>query len=107
MLNRSPLSRFEVSAYLMLVIGVFGDHLSTGLALANGNTYESNLISLNLMQNGLWFSTDAILILISVLATYFLSRLLTKPFARYLLIFPILTGLIRLVVSFWNFSLIF
>jgi hypothetical protein len=106
MINRSPLTRFEVGAYAMLIIGVIGDHLSTGIALASRNCYESNPIALGLMQNGLWVSVDVILILSSVLVTYLLSRLFVKPLAQYLLIFPILTGLIRLVISFWNISLL-
>lgn len=106
MLNQTPLSRFEISAYIMLVIGVIGDHFSTGIALTRENIYESNSIVLRFMQNGLWVPIDVTLIVFSVLSTYFLIRVLKKPLAQYLLIFPVLTGLIRLLVTFWNISLI-
>jgi hypothetical protein len=106
MLSKTPPSRFEIGAYLILVAGVAGDHLSTGLALARENIYESNPMALMLMQKGLWVPTDVALILISVGATYVFLRILKKPIAKYMLIYPALAGLIRLVVTMWNFSLL-
>ena len=106
MLSRTPPSRFEIGAYLILIAGVAGDHFSTGLALARENIYESNPVALILMQKGLWVPTDLALILISVGATYIFLRVLKKPIAKYMLIYPALAGLIRLVVTMWNFSLL-
>ncbi len=106
MFSNTPLSRFEVGAYLMLVAGVVGDHLSTGLALARPNIYETNPVALNLMQRSLWVPTDVALILVSILATYVLMRVMNKPVAKYVMVYPALAGAIRLAVTFWNFSLI-
>jgi len=106
MFSNTPLSRFEVGAYLILVAGVVGDHLSTGLALARPNIYETNPVALNLMQNNLWVPTDIALILVSVLITYVLMRVMSKPVAKYVMVYPALAGAIRLAVTFWNFSLI-
>jgi hypothetical protein len=105
MINRVPLSRFEFSAYLFLITGVIGDHLTTGIALTHENIYESNQVALNLMQNGLWVPLDAILILISILIPYILIRVLKQDVAQYLLIPPLFAGLIRLIVTFWNLSI--
>jgi hypothetical protein len=105
MINRVPLSRFEFSAYLFLITGVIGDHLTTGIALTRENIYESNQVALNLMQNGLWVPLDAILILISILIPYILIRVLKQDVAQYLLIPPLFAGLIRLIVTFWNLSI--
>ncbi len=107
MLSRTPLARFEVSAYLLLVAGVVGDHLSTIVGLNRENVYESNPFAAVLMQNGLWATTDFALIVITVAMTYFLLRMKDNPLAKYMLIYPILAGLIRLVVTFSNLSLIF
>ncbi len=106
MFQNTPISRFEVGAYLILVAGVAGDHISTGLALTRENIYETNSFALSLMQKGLWGSTDVALILLSVGASYIFLRALNKPFAKYILIYPALAGLIRLAVTFWNFSLL-
>lgn len=105
MINRVPLSRFEFIAYLFLIAGVIGDHLTTGIALTRESIYESNQVALKLMQNGLWVPIDAILILISIIIPYILIRVLKKDVAQYLLIPPLFAGLIRLVVTFWNLSI--
>jgi hypothetical protein len=88
------------------VAGVVGDHLSTGLALARPNIYETNPVALNLMQRSLWVPTDVALVLVSILATYVLIRIMNKPFAKYVMVYPAIAGAIRLAVTFWNFSLI-
>jgi len=106
MLSRTPLSRFEVGAYLMLVAGVVGDHISTGYALARENINEANPFALSLMSRGLWVPTDVALIIFSVAATYLLLRVIKNPIAKYMLVYPSLAGLIRLVVTMWNVSLI-
>jgi hypothetical protein len=106
MASLTPVTRFEVGAYLLLVAGVVGDHFSTGLALARANVYETNPIALSLMKSGLWLPTDVALILMSVVASYIFLRVLKKPLANYVLIYPALAGAIRLVVTVWNLSLL-
>ena len=83
-----------------------GDHLSTGLALARPNIYETNPVALNLMQRSLWVPTDVALVLVSILATYVLMRVMNKSVVKYVMVYPALAGAIRLAVTFWNFSLI-
>ncbi len=106
MFSKTPFSKFELGSYLLLAAGVLGDHLSTGIVLAKSNIRETNPIALGLMQNGLWLYTDLILILGSVLLTYYMIRTLKNPVNKYLLLYPMLVGVIRLVVTFWNFSLL-
>jgi len=106
MASLTSVSRFEMGAYLLLVAGVAGDHLSTGLALARENIYETNPIALSLMNNGLWLPTDVALILVSIVASYIFMRVLKKPFSNYVLVYPALAGAIRLLVTVWNLSLL-
>jgi hypothetical protein len=106
MLSQTPVSRFEIGAYLLLVTGVVGDHFSTGLALSRQNIYETNPVALGLMQKGLWTITDVALILVSVAASYVFLRVLKKPFSNYILVYPALAGVIRLAVTLWNLSLL-
>lgn len=106
MLSRTPLSRFEVGAYLMLVVGVVGDHLSTGFALTRGNIREANPFALSLMEKGLWAPTDLAIIFVSIAAIYLLLRAIKNPVAKYMLVYPSIAGVIRLAVAVWNVSLI-
>jgi len=107
MFSKIPFSKLELGSYLLLTAGVVGDHLSTGIVLAKSNIRETNPIALGLMQNGLWLYADLILILGSILITYYVVRALKNPINKYLLLYPMLVGAIRLVVTFWNFSLLF
>lgn len=105
--SNAPVSRFEIASYLLLTAGVFGDHLSTGIALTKSNIRETNPIALGLMQGGLWLYADLILISGIVLLTYFMTRAVKNPAIRYMLLCPMMVGVIRLAVTFWNLSLLF
>lgn len=107
MISTTPLSRFEVGTYLLLVAGVVGDHLSTGTALTRENIYETNPFALTIMKNGLWAQTDVALIIIIVALTYLLLRMIKNPIAKYMLICPSLAGIIRLAVTISNITLMF
>jgi hypothetical protein len=106
MLSRVPPSKVEVFAYFTMVLGIFGDHLSTGIALSKEGFIEANSMALSLMQKGIWVQTDAFLILISISVTFTSLRIVKNPLARLILVFPFLIGLVRLVVTLWNVSLL-
>ena len=106
MLPRIPASRFEVLAYFTMILGVLGDHISTSIALSRENYVEANPVALNLMQNGTWIQFDAFLIITSVVATFMLLRTVRNPLIRTVTIFPFIIGLLRLVVTIWNVSLL-
>ena len=65
MLSKIPASRFEIIAYLTMILGVFGDHVSTGIALSRVNFFEANPFALNMMQKGIWTQVDAYLIMLA------------------------------------------
>jgi hypothetical protein len=106
MLSRSPPSRFEVIAYLTLVLGVFGDQLSTSIALSRQNIFEANPVALGLMQKGIWSLTDVFLILTSIMASFILIRIMKNPMTRTILVFPFIIGLLRFAIALWNLHLI-
>ena len=99
--------RVEAFAYAIMILGVLGDHISTSLALSRNYVQESNPIALSMMNNGIWIQTDAILIVVSILAAFVLQRVIKNPSSRMILIIPLICGLIRLGVTFWNISLLF
>ena len=106
MLSKVPASRFEIIAYLTMILGVFGDHVSTGIVLSKANFFEANPFALNMMQKGIWTQVDAYLIIVSVAATFIILRAGKNPLTKNILVFPFVVGLLRLVVAFWNVSLL-
>ena len=106
MLSRTLPSRVEAFAYSTLIIGILGDHLSTSIALSRGYVMEANPMALGLMQQNLCVLTDILLIIVSIAATFISLRIMKNPMARATLILPIVVGLLRLAVTFWNVSLI-
>ena len=106
MIHWTYTSKFEVGAYILLIIGALGDHLSTNFALARDNIKEANPFALSLMEKDMWVQTDLIMIIVSVITTYLIIRTIKNPFAKYMLIYPSFAGLFRLAVTIWNISLL-
>ena len=98
--------RVEAFAYAIMILGVVGDHISTSVALSRDYIKESNPIALSMMKNGLWIQTDIILIVVSILAAFTLQRVIKNPSSRMILIIPLICGLVRIGVTFWNVSLL-
>jgi hypothetical protein len=98
--------RIEAFAYAIMILGVVGDHISTTLGLSRDYVRESNSIALGLMDNGIWIQTDIILIVVSILSVFTLLRVVKNPSSRIILIIPVICGLVRLGVTFWNLSIL-
>jgi len=96
----------EFIAYIMLMSGTFGDHLSTVITLARPYIYEANPFTIKLMARGLWLPFDLILVTVGIAVPYFLIRLTKRPCFKALLAYPLIHGMIRLGACIWNFSLI-
>jgi hypothetical protein len=99
--------RVEVLAYAILILGVVGDHISTTIGLSRDYVRESNPIALGLMDNGIWIQTDIILIVVGILSVFTLLRIVKNSSSRIFLFFPVICGLVRLGVTFWNLSILF
>jgi len=96
----------EVFAYILLVVGTLGDHLSTVIALTRPYIYEANPFTVQLMASGFWLPFDIIIIAVGIALPYLLMRWARKPHLRALLAYPIAHGAIRLGACIWNVSLI-
>lgn len=101
---RGRLSIFEVSACLLLILGVLGDHLSTMVVLSRPDTYEANPIAARLMEDGLWLPLDTAMLATSLAIPYLLMRLERR--FRMLFIYPLIHGLLRLSMTIWNLHLL-
>lgn len=96
----------EIISYLTLIVGVISDHISTLIAIQRPNIYESNPITVILMDMGLWLPVDIALIAIGIAVPYILIRKTKREEFRALLAYPLVHGLIRFAACIWNFSLI-
>ena len=98
--------RLEVLAYILLVAGTLGDHLSTVIATESPYIYEANPFTVKLMALGLWLPIDFVLIALGILIPYLLIRRMGHPSFNGLLAYPLVLGAVRLGACIWNFSLI-
>ena len=103
-IQRGP--RLEVLAYILLVAGTLGDHLSTVIATERPYIYEANPFTVKLMALGLWLPIDLVLIAVGILIPYLLIRRMGHPSFKGLLAYPLVLGAVRLGACIWNFSLI-
>ena len=98
--------RLEALAYIMLVAGTMGDHLSTVIILARPYIYEANPLTVLLMARGLWLPFDLALMALGIAVPYLVIRLTGRSSFTALLAYPFVGGAIRLGACLWNVRLI-
>ena len=96
----------ELASYLMLIIGTLGDHISTVVALTRPYIYETNPLTVKLMEAGLWLPVDLVLIALGIGIPYLIIRSTDNEAFRALLAYPLIHGLVRFGACIWNFSLV-
>ena len=85
----------EVEAYLLAVIGVAADHVTTGLAQSKPNIFEGNPNTVWLMQRGLWLPFDAALLIISIGLSAVIMRRWKFPNRWVILLFFVVSFVLR------------
>jgi hypothetical protein len=105
-LSKGKFMGIELVSYLMLIVGTFGDHISTVIALTRPYIYETNPVTIQLMAKGLWLPVDLILIALGIGIPYMLIRFTDKEYFKAILAYPLVHGIVRLGACIWNFSLI-
>ena len=95
---------FKVSS-LILLIGVFGDEVTTLSGISSGKFIESNPVANQLINYGIWIIVDLIFILACISVPYMLIR--RNNCQRWLFsLIPLFPGLIRLNAFLSNLLLI-
>lgn len=99
------LENIETWSYITLILGVTLDNFTTKLGISNFNLYESNYITKSLMDLGLWSYFDILLCATFIIFSYKAYRILLQKQNKYMFIFPLISGSIRLLVGVWNISI--
>jgi len=105
-MERGRIFYWEVFAYVLLIVGTLGDHISTMIALRLPHIYETNQFTLVLMSKGLCLHCDLLFIALGIAVPYLLIRVKRGGPFTGVLAYPIVLGGIRLGACIWNLSLI-
>jgi hypothetical protein len=105
-MDRHRIFYWEALAYILLIVGTLGDHVSTMIALRLPYIYETNQFTALLMSKGLWLPFDLLLIALGIAIPYFALRVKRGVPLTGLLAYPLVLGAIRLGACIWNLSLI-
>lgn len=96
----------ERISYLILILGVFADQISTRIGIHSLNLIESNPFTSYLIQNGIWLFVDiSLIILILYISTHLIHSNERKYFS-FVYLYSLLSGLIRIYASICNINLI-
>jgi len=90
---------------LILLVGVFGDELTTLFGISSGKFIESNSIVNQLINNGIWIMVDLIFIFACISIPFIIIRKYNNQYSFFSLL-PLLPGLIRLNAFISNLVLI-
>jgi hypothetical protein len=92
----------EGLAYLTVLIGIVGDHISTRIGLLCPRIGELNPFTVYLRQNGLWLPFDVFLLVVSLGLPALLMRKWSFRGRWAVLAFPVIFGLARLFAAMHN-----
>ena len=97
---------FERYSYVFAALGVIGDQLSTRIGLLNPNIMESNPITRFLISVNAWFLFDMMVLGIMIGASYLFLRKTSVKNRNFILVYPILFGVFRLVATVLNLKIL-
>ncbi len=101
-----PNPSIQNTALFTLIIGAFGDWVSTKLGLSVG-LIEGNHLAAYLMSKSMWMQVDSVLILACFSIPFLVNHFSKEKAPRSLFWFPLIAGILKLGVSLWNISVIF
>jgi hypothetical protein len=96
----------ELLSYCILTLGTLGDYISTHIGLTFENLGETNLMTSQLVANGMWLPVNLVIVMLGIAVPFLIIRFSKEDYYRGLLTFPIAHGILRLSACIWNISLI-
>ena len=100
----SKIQQIEKITYLLLIGGFSLDHITTIIGIHYYSLYETNFIVRNLIDAGLWGITD--LFICSILIIVLRKVMDRDNSLQFLLLLPMVSGILRLFVGLSNLFLI-
>lgn len=102
----TDISIAELFSYVIMIFGVFLDHVTTLLGLNRG-LLESNVFTRYCLDVGVWGFLDVALVVGVAVTSRMVARASNRRTAGLVLVFPIILGAVRLVAGIFNLSIIF
>jgi len=97
--------KLELYSYLLFISGVIGDILSSKLCLSIPYIVEGNSFILYLMQKGLLLPYNILVLTLGILIPHYLIKIYFEKVGNIPLIFPFVSGIVRLLATCWNIYL--
>jgi hypothetical protein len=91
---------------MILIVGVLGDELTTFHGISTGRFVEVNPIARNLIETGIWSLLDILLLSVCFSLSYIIVRKNKNELSQIISLFPIISGIIRLLAFFSNLFLL-
>ena len=102
---KTGISITEFFSYIIMVFGVFLDHVTTYRGLNRG-LFESNVLVEYCLDAGVWLLLDVMLVTGVVVTSYLVARASDGERLNLVLTFPLLLGVVRLAAGIWNLNII-
>lgn len=92
------------AGYLVYVMGVVFDQLSTRLAISHPGIVESNPLTARLIEAGAWLAVDLVLMFVALSLCHFITETFSDG-REFSLTFLMTYGSIRTIAAMWNVRL--
>jgi len=96
----------EIVSYIVLIIGVAIDQISTRIVSAYSHIYEVNPFARWLQANGLWLISDVSICILIILPLSIILQEKTLKGRHTLILAPMVVGFLRLILGISNLLLI-
>ena len=98
--------RMEYSSYLIYILGIVLDYVTTKIGISHFHLVESNALTHFLIQRGLWLTTNLLMFLVTMLLTSLVLKNGDIKHSYLVLASPTMCGMVRIFVGIQNLILI-
>ena len=96
------------TTYVVSIIGVAVDQLSTRIGLSNPKIFEMNPIAAQMIDKGIWLYVDITAALFTILSSQIVMKFWSFKYKQLISFFPLTFGILKLFTGIANiFFIIF